>query len=203
MAVATTAGATRPASVRTKRALLALSHAIEQELLTTDDLPLESDALVFGLFQHRHYFDVERDRYADLAARGATCIVGFAGSADDMPAGVHAVTFEADNPFAREWVLVTIDGQEGAALVARDLHDAPHDDPDTEAGRLFSARWTFSPRSAASEAARLMRVFGHQLPTDVVQQAEQAIEKARAVERSPNEERMTAAAEALTSRFDR
>ena len=82
-----------------KRALVVLSHAMERAF----DAPVGQcqPGLVFGMFQRREHFDVEAERYAALASSGHTVLVGFVGSTEDLPPGVHAVAFAEDSPLAR------------------------------------------------------------------------------------------------------
>ena len=187
----------------TKRSLLALSHAMERSLdvgrAARDDDPA---ALVIGLFQRRHFFDAEAARYARLARQGATCIVGFVGDQDGMPVGVHPFPLDEADELAREWSLVVIDGSLGTSLVATDLDAVAANADSFEAGRLFDARWSFSPRDATVEAQRLLDEAASHLPRETQELAAGAIERGRSTTRSLTEKRLAAVTEVLVDTID-
>lgn len=185
----------------TKRALLTLSHAMERAFDSVDLKDVDREALVIALFQRRAYFEVERKRYEALAARGATVIVGFAVPVTDLPDGVHGISFEPDDPLAKEWALVLLDGPLGTALVALDEDTLVPNGPTLEASRCFSARWTFHRVRAIVDARRLLRLLGPDLPSGVVAAADQVITRSAAHLPDPSERRLAAAAETLVNAF--
>jgi diguanylate cyclase (GGDEF)-like protein len=152
----------------TKRALVGLSHALERSVRPGSRT---EDRLVLGLFQRREYFDVERDRYAALAAAGAVCIVGFVGGVSGLPHGVHAIALDPDEALAVEWSLVVLDDLVGSALVALGSGSLTPGEPTLEAGREFHARWTFQPHGAAVEAERILDGLAGRLLPEVVARA--------------------------------
>ncbi len=162
----------------TKRGLLALSHAMERSLDVAPRGVDRRETLVIGLFQRRAYFQVEHDRYRELAESGATCIVGFDGRLDALAPGVNAVGFGSPDPLEREWLLVVLDGHLGTSLVAHDLDDLAPNADSIEASRLFRARWSFDPSIAADEAERILDIVGDQLPSDVLARARAATARA-------------------------
>ncbi len=152
----------------TKRALLVLSHAMERAFdEPSHDGPDRAAGLIVGLFQRREYFDVEAERYAALAAAGHTVVVGFSGSAADMPPKVTAVTFAPDDPLAAKWVLLMCRPSFATALVATDLRDLSMGEMTLQASRVFSARWTFHRELAVEEARSQLADLSHLLPPDL------------------------------------
>lgn len=187
----------------TKRSLLALSHAMERSLEVGRDEGRDVGApLVIGLFQRRHFFEIEADRYARLAEQGATCIVGFVGDAVALPDGVHAFPLTEDDPLSREWSLVVLDGSLGTSLVAHDLDDVAAQADSLESGRLFDARWSFSPHDATVEAQRLLGHAAPHLSAEALALAQAAIERGRATDLSLTEERLAAVTEVLVRSID-
>jgi diguanylate cyclase (GGDEF)-like protein len=187
----------------TKRSLLALSHAMERSVdVGREWVPDGQPSLIISLFQRRHYFDVERERYAQLAADGRTCIVAFSGRVDDLPAGVHGVALDDTDALAREWVLIVLDGGLGTSLVARDIDDLLPGADTLEAGRLFEGRWSFSTADAIEEAERILVSLGDRLPVDVVAAAHDAISAASASRVSLAERRLAAVTDVLVSSVD-
>ena len=187
----------------TKRSLLALSHAMERSLEVGRDDPGDGGApLVIGLFQRRHYFDLEAERYARLAERGATCIVAFVGDDDALPDGVYGFPLAEDDPLTREWSLVVLDGSLGTSLVAHDLDDVAAQAESLESGRLFDARWSFSPHDATVEAQRLLAHAEPHLSAEARERAQAAIERGRSTALSLTEVRLAAVTEVLVRSID-
>ena len=191
------------AHLHTKRSLLALSHAMERSL---DVGRAERDAslppLVISLFQRAAYFAVERDRYRDMGAAGALCIVGFAGSSDPPPEGVAHVGLSTVDPLASEWALIVLDGAMGIALVADDINDIAPGGQTLESARLFTARWSFSPKDAAREARRILDALGDRVEGSVRTRAMSVIEQAESVTPTVTERRLAAVTELMVASID-
>lgn len=180
----------------TKRALLVLSHAMERAFdsdLTGGDGP----GLVIGMFQHREHFDVERHRYAALAAAGHTVVVGFSGSTADLPRGVHAVPFERDDRRTSDWVLVLVRGAYASALVAHDVRALAPGELTLEGSRVFTASWTFLRSAALEHAGRQLARLADGLPPTVLAAARQHLARSLALPASPAEERLAGALDHL------
>jgi diguanylate cyclase (GGDEF)-like protein len=186
----------------TKRSLLALSHAMERSLEIGRQEGHGGSGLIIGLFQRRHYFEVERFRYGRLATEGNVCIVGFAGAADDVPPGVEAVSLDEDDALAGEWSLVVLDGSLGTSLRALDLDDVAEGSDTLEAGRLFDARWSFNPSEARAEAERILDVLQSRLDPEVTRRAREVIAAGRSVDLSLTERRLAAVTEVLVHSID-
>lgn len=187
----------RPA---TKRALLVVSHAMERAF---DAVPAGPEGgrpgVVFGLFQRREYFDVEADRYAALAAAGHTVVVGFTGRSDGLPAGVHGVTFNVDDPRAHDWVVILVRGAYATAIVAQDTHDLSAGELTLEASRLFDAVWTFRRRTALGEARTQLLRLADDLPPAVLSAASRQLDDSDSLPVSPVEAQLAAAADHLVN----
>lgn len=106
-----------------KGLILDLSHHIE-----TQGRHLRPAPVVLSAFQTGERFTpATAERYRRLAER---CPLVGALGVDleiDPALGVHAVSFAADDPLAREWTVATIGSHYAAALVARDLGDSGPD----------------------------------------------------------------------------
>lgn len=185
----------------TKRALLVLCHAMERAF---DTVPPAGDrpGLVLGFFQLREHFDVERDRYAALAADGHTVVVVFVGSADDLPPGVHAVQLQPEDPRARDWVLVVVRDAYATALVAQDTRAAVGTELTYEGSRSYDARWTFR-RDAALNDAREQLARLPELPPAVRDAATAHLDRCAGWPVSPGEVQLAAAADHLVASVDR
>ena len=100
----------------TKRALVTVSHAIEQAALATaEDGPL----VVLALFQRMPYFARERALYERISRMAAATVVGVVGQTPgDLPAGAYPVALDEAEDLAREWTVAVLTPRFGAALVA-------------------------------------------------------------------------------------
>ena len=117
----------------TKRTLLALSWAIEDEAVAQS-----SSGVLLGTFQRGRYFGQSRRRWEDLArtARATVAMADFEAHDDDVRPAL--VALPPDSPLLREWVVVHEAPDFAAAMVAFELpgHGAVGDD------RLFEALWS-------------------------------------------------------------
>ena len=150
-----------------KRALLALTRAIEDECCAQASSPM-----LFASFQQARFFEQSRARYADFA-RTAEQVVVFADFAEasrrrsgptNRATGHGAVTrvsVPANVPLVREWVLVC-EAEDYPACVAG--WELPGQDEATDVQRRFEVCWTLDPRAvrhAALICAGLAETFGH------------------------------------------
>ena len=139
----------RPAlapQVLPKRSLIALSHAIEDELCARGER-----ALLFGAFQRVRFFRASERRWRELA-RTAELAVAFADF--ERPRvrrhGVCELPLAGDAPLRREWALVCEAERLSVALTAWEI---TADKPVPDAERRFEAVWTVEP-DAVREVAR-------------------------------------------------
>lgn len=178
----------------TKRTLLLMSHAMEQAFDAVDD---DVPGLVVGLFQRREYFDVEANRYAELARAGHTVLVAFTGSVDGLPPGVHGTQLAADDPRSEEWVLILLRGDYATSLAATDRHESSGDEATLQGSRTFDASWTFRRRFAAEHARAVLSELCPDLPTTLAEQALAHVARTDSIPVSDVEARLAIAAEHL------
>lgn len=130
----------------TKRTLLALSWAIEDE-----GTARATRGVLIGTFQRGRYFGKSRARWEEFArtARNALAMADFPAHDDDARPAL--VALPQDSPLLREWILVHDAPGFAAALVAWEL---PGQAGVADADRHFEAIWTVDGR-IAREAAML------------------------------------------------
>ncbi len=190
-----------PSDVRhesSKRTLLVVSHAMERAACADPATP----GLVLALFQRREYFDLEAPAYGALASAGNTVVVGFAGSSDGLPPGVHAVVFDEDDPRARDWVLVLVRGDHATSLVAADAFALAPGELTLQASRLFSARQTFGRTQALADAHEQLDRVCADLPAEVVQAAGDHVHRCEAIPVGTAELRLSSAGDHLVSSLE-
>jgi MerR family transcriptional regulator, light-induced transcriptional regulator len=121
----------------TKRTLLALSWAIEDEAVAQS-----SSGILLGTFQRGRYYGQSRRRWEDLArtARAAVAMADF--EAHDDRSRPATVALPPDSPLLREWIVVHEAPDLAVALVAFELpgHGSVGDD------RPFEALWSVDGR---------------------------------------------------------
>lgn len=173
-----------PVNVLPKRALIAISHAIEDESARA-----AHDLLLFGAFQRERFYRAAERRWRELARASAACVVfaDFAAvrQAEDgpieLPVAVH-------DPLAREWVVVC--DAPGRAVCL-----AGWEPPGQERDRHFEALWTTDP-----EAVRAAARICCSLAAAVAPQVAERIAERLAEPPTPAEDER-ARIEALTSRM--
>jgi DICT domain-containing protein/predicted DNA-binding transcriptional regulator AlpA len=137
--------------VLSKRALVAFSHAIEDEVCARADRPL-----LFGAFQQERFYRASEPRWRELA-RTAELAIAFADFERKRirRRGVCELPLDLDAPLRREWALVC-DGEElSVALTAWEVRAAR---PVADHDRSFELVWTVEPdavRHVARQAAAL------------------------------------------------
>ena len=137
-----------------KPALVALSHAIEDECCARADR-----AVIFGAFQRVHFYRASEPRWRELA-RTAELAVAFADfrRARVRDNAVCELPLDGDAPLRREWAVVC----EGDLLcVALSAWEVTAERPVADGARRFETIWTVEPeavravaRVAAAVAAR-------------------------------------------------
>ena len=126
-----------PVHVLSKRALLAISHAIEDECCAQAERPV-----LIGSFQRQRFYEQSRRRWRELARTADVAIV-FADFGRDRihRRGVIEIALAEDAMLRREWAVVC-DSPNAAACVAgfeRPGSEAADDD------RRFEAVWSVDP----------------------------------------------------------
>jgi MerR family transcriptional regulator, light-induced transcriptional regulator len=136
-----------PSNVFSKRALTALSYAIEDECCARAERPV-----FFASFQsERFYRQVER-RWRTFArtSRFAAVLADFP-EVRTPPDGPMEIPIERSDPMFLEWSLICVAPGYWACLTAR---ERPGQDELPDAQRRFEAVWTVEP-DAVREAARM------------------------------------------------
>ena len=134
-----------------KATLLALTWALEDESCARAQHPL-----LFGAFQHDHYYDRARRRWQDLARTARHTVVFAAFDTDPTPVpGVTTVALPESSPMRREWSLVCDAPDHCAVLAAWEL---PGQSAVPDADRLFEAVWSLDPRDAREAARTCMQM---------------------------------------------
>ncbi len=126
-----------------QRALVSLSHAIEDECCARAERPL-----LFGCFQHERYYRRAESRWREMArtAERAIALADFPRSRRPKRGPVEIAIDERD-PLMREWVVACDSPGFAACLVA---WERPRDDGQP---RSFETIWTVEP-SVVRAAAR-------------------------------------------------
>ncbi len=131
-----------------KKALVALSHAIEDESCARAERPL-----LFGGFQRGRFLRESYARWVELARTARTAVV-FAHFAEPVPSRARMpveVAIPPDSPLKREWLVVCDAPDHPACMVA---FERPGQDPVRDSQRRFEALWTVDPR-VVRDAARI------------------------------------------------
>jgi DICT domain-containing protein/predicted DNA-binding transcriptional regulator AlpA len=143
-----------------KRTLIALSHAIEDECVARAERPV-----LFGSFQLPRFYRHAEARWRELA-RTAHAAVVFAefDERNDPDGGPHEVPIEHEHPLCREWGLVC-DAPDYAAFLAAWERPGQGDLPDAD--RAFETIWSVEPE-LVREAARVAAGIAEQNAPDLV-----------------------------------
>jgi DICT domain-containing protein len=156
------------AAVLSKRALLALTHALEDEYCAR-----ATDGLLIACFQRERFYRSAERRWAELArtTRLAVAMADFAELRE--PAGKPAeVPIAHHQPLAREWTLV-IDAPGARACLAGWEEAAPTERPDSQ--RRFEVLWSFEPAVVRAAAEVAIDVLGRFAPA-VAERAPHALQ---------------------------
>jgi DICT domain-containing protein len=126
-----------------QRALVSLSHAIEDECCARAERPL-----LFGCFQHERYYRRAESRWREMArtAERAIALADFPRSRRPKRGPVE-IAIDNRDPLMREWVVACDSPGFAACLVA---WERPRDDGQA---RAFESIWTVEP-SVVRAAAR-------------------------------------------------
>jgi DICT domain-containing protein/signal transduction histidine kinase len=132
-----------------KASLTALSHAMEDQVLGSQDAPL-----VIANFQKERYYRQETRRYRQLAQHTDQIYVLAAPETDfaQVREPYETIAFDPDDSLAQEWHLVVLGRHYAACLVCR---ERPSDTPLMDQARRFEGIWTFD-RTTSQTVARLL-----------------------------------------------
>ncbi|HET6831324.1 MAG TPA: DICT sensory domain-containing protein [Solirubrobacterales bacterium] len=131
----------------TKRALVALSRAIEDEYLASGER-----GLLAGSFQRPAHYRAVAPRWRELARLASASMVLASFRSTRRPRGAPVeVPISGRDPLIREWAVIC-DAPGFAACLAG--IEVAMDRPATDADRLFEVIWSFDP-AAVRDAAEL------------------------------------------------
>lgn len=132
---ATVRDALRPVepTVLSQHAMLALSHAIEDEAASRADAPV-----FVGTFQTNKFWRASRARWRDIAARAEMTLAMAVGVTARHDGSLWEVPVQPADAIAREWVVICDAANFAGCVVAVEL-------PQNNGGRRFEALWTVEP----------------------------------------------------------
>jgi DICT domain-containing protein len=135
----------QPVQLLSRRSMLAISRAIEDETCARADRPV-----LIGCFQREQYYRQSERRWRELArtARWAAAFADFPVTAQ-RAAGPVEVAIAPDGPLAREWGVIC-DGRHASACVVAVERLGTGD----ASQRLFEAIWSIDPE-LVRDAARI------------------------------------------------
>ncbi|MGA1473777.1 MAG: DICT sensory domain-containing protein [Prochlorothrix sp.] len=136
-----------------KTSLTALSHAMEDQVLASDDRPL-----VIATFQRERFYRQEAHRYRRIARQTGQVYVLAAPETDfsSRSGDYETVAFEPKDPLSQEWNLIIVGQQSASCLICHEreiLHPLAKQAMDQS--RQFEGIWTFD-RGVVCRAAHLM-----------------------------------------------
>lgn len=152
--------------VMRKPALIALSHAIEDETLARAEAQV-----MFACFQRESFYRGARERWRELSATARVAAVfadfeqarahdpGLAGAEDAGPA---EVPISRRQQLSREWAIVAYGGRSSICMVAREL--AASNPGAASAARVFELLWTVEPDAVRALARSCAVLLGRWLP---------------------------------------
>jgi MerR family transcriptional regulator, light-induced transcriptional regulator len=152
------------------QAMLALSHAIEDECLARAERPL-----LFASFQRERCYRDQEARWLQLAATARLACV-FADFPEPClpPVGPAEICVAPDSPLVREWAIVCDAPGYGVCLTGWEL---PPGEPPSTRERRFETLWSVEPevvRGAARVCAGIARFQLPEPPAAAREQLEQA-----------------------------
>lgn len=136
-----------------KTSLVALSHAMEDQVLAHSDAPL-----IIATFQRERFYRQEAHRYQRLGQQSDQVYVLAAPETDFCHhSGIYeSVAFDANDALTQEWHLVVMGDRYANCLICRERPAPPMSgDFETDSNRRFEGIWTFD-RHTSSHAAYIL-----------------------------------------------
>ena len=138
-----------------KSSLTALSHAMEDLVLTDSDRPL-----VIASFQRERYYRQEAHRYGRIAKKTNQLYVLAAPEAEftNSSDAYETIAFEPEDALAQEWHLVIIGQRYSSCLICREKIPTQEEKKYNSAmdtNRRFEGIWTFD-RTVSLKAASIL-----------------------------------------------
>lgn len=156
-----------------KNTLVALCHALEDCILTSDSSPL-----VITAFQRGKWYLEEADHYGELAPRAEQIVImaapeaGFHQHPTSQYANVALVDLDPHDPVAQEWHLIILSPDYSAMVLCQELSlqdYGPQGPPSNDLERKFYGFWTFEPALVAGTIELAIDHIGHYQPQLQVQ----------------------------------
>ncbi len=143
-----------------KTSLVALSHAMEDQVLAGDGQPL-----VFANFQRERYYRQEARRYLRISQLARQVYILAAPETDFANADVPYKTIALDpaDPLSQEWHLIVIDDHFATCLICRErllrkqVAGEEWMDRDMDAARQFDGIWSFERQVVIKAAQHLIK----------------------------------------------
>lgn len=132
-----------------KNTLVALCHALEDCILTSNSPPL-----VIAAFQQGKWYLQEAERYSQLAQKAtqiaimAAADTSFAEHPTSQLANVDLIALDTSDPVAQEWHLIIYSPSYTAMVLCQELSTADYGSagrPSVDLERKFYGFWTFEP----------------------------------------------------------
>ncbi|MBO9999482.1 MAG: GAF domain-containing protein [Cyanobacteria bacterium SID2] len=142
-----------------KSSLIALSHAMEDQVLACDDRPL-----VVASFQRERFYRIEANRYVKIAKSTPHVYVLAAPETDfaNRTLTYETIAFGSSEPLSQEWNLVVLTPTYGTCLVCQERSIPDRDSSwlnnstiDIDPARRFEGIWTFDRSVTLLAADRL------------------------------------------------
>ncbi|NEQ99205.1 MAG: metal-dependent phosphohydrolase [Cyanothece sp. SIO2G6] len=162
-----------------KNTLVALCHALEDSILTSDCQPLMITA-----FQQGKWYLQEAERYGEIAEVAKNVVImatpgaGFAEHSTSQRDNVDLVDLQADDPVAQEWHLIIVSPNYTGMVICQEVSEADYQilgTPTQDVERKFYGFWTFES-SLVCETAELAIAHIHRYKPDLAQQLAQQLE---------------------------
>ncbi|OLP16071.1 metal-dependent phosphohydrolase [Leptolyngbya sp. 'hensonii'] len=132
-----------------KNTLVALCHALEDRILSTEEPPL-----VIAAFQMGKWYLQEADRYARMAEKSRQIVImaapdtGLTEHPTSQQENVALVSLDPTDPVAQEWHLMILAPTYTAMVLCQELSAADYavvGQPTQDLERKFYGFWTFEP----------------------------------------------------------
>jgi DNA-binding transcriptional MerR regulator len=133
-----------PRMTLSRRSMIAVSHAIEDEAAGCVDRPI-----MIGAFQQEGFWRPAMDRWADLSSTSALAVALAASGRVRHDGALWQIPLPAGSPLAREWAVICDGPSLSVCVVATERPGGRV----AARGRTFEALWTMEP-PAVREAAR-------------------------------------------------
>ena len=176
------------AQLLTKRALLALTHAIEDETVARAER-----SIMFGSFQRERYYRCEQAHWRELSRTAELCCVlaDFEGLSEGSDGPIE-IPVGREHPLAREWTLVCDAPGYGVCLSG---WEPPRSTVSPPGERVFETAWSVQPLVVPTAARTCAAIARAAVPDRV-----QAIQDRLDERAPPPTEQQLRLASAITSR---